>query len=493
MSTKSKSNLARQVRANRDAVHPGLLPEEREARGRTRREDLSRNDLGELEVQKRKIDVVRTLKRYEEHRVPELLVEKYRRMLVSPFAFFRGSVGVMVADFMRLPNTGLMVQLGGDAHVQNLGSFAGPDGRLVFDINDFDETHAGPWEWDVKRMAASLVLAGRESGHRRSDCSLAVKTMVLTYRQAVAELAGLPLLAAARTRTHLHKSAQPLSAAIQQSRRAQPLDLIMKYTTRERNGRVIFKDTPPNLRRATEEERKALLTALPDYRKSLPPDRRHLFDFFEGSDAAFKIVGTGSVGLRDWVILMFGNGVKDPLFLQVKQEVESAYTSALWPSVHDHQGQRVVDGQRRIQPFWDLLLGWTTIGPHQYLVRQLNDQKGSIDLQNLRGVGLRQLAVAAGTLLGHGHGRSGDAIDLLGYLGNGEKVADAIAKFALSYADLVDADFKVFQDAVASGELKGPTPPELVKTRKGAKKKPAKKPSAKEKPAKKQAAKTAHK
>jgi uncharacterized protein (DUF2252 family) len=471
---KVKSRQGRQVRANQDAVHKGP-PEIRAARGRTQRESLSRSVLGELEVEKRKVDVVGILKKYEANRVPELIPEKYQRMSVSPFAFFRGSVGLMVADFQRLPHTDITVQLGGDAHVQNLGSFAGPDGRLVFDMNDFDETHAGPWEWDVKRMGASLVLAGRESGHGRSGCSLAVETMVSTYRAAVAELACLPLLVAARTRTHLELDAEPLSAAIQQSRRALPLDLIAKYTTRDLGGRVIFKDTPPNLRRATESERKALIAALPAYRKSLPPDRRHMFDFFEATDAAFKIVGTGSVGTRDWVVLMFGNGIKDPLFLQVKQEVESAYTSALWPSLHDHQGQRVVDGQHRIQAFSDLLLGWTTIGPYQYVVRQLNDHKGSVDLQNLRGDGLRELAAAAGTLLGHGHGRSGDAIELLGYLGNGEKVAGAITKFALGYANLVDADFKVFQDAIATGALHGPKPArKTVNTSKAVKRSAAK-------------------
>jgi uncharacterized protein (DUF2252 family) len=470
---KIKSSQGRQVRANRDTVHKGA-PDARVARGRTQRESLSRSALSELEVEKRKVDVVGILKKYEANRLAELIPEKYRRMSLSPFAFFRGSVGLMVADFQRLPHTEMMVQLCGDAHVQNLGSFAGPDGRLVFDMNDFDETHAGPWEWDVKRMAASLVLAGRESGHGRSGCSLAVETMVSTYRAAVAELACLPLLVAARTRTHLDVDAQPLSAAIQQSRRALPLDLIAKYTTKEPDGRVIFKDTPPNLRRANDSERKGLIAALPAYRRSLPPDRRHMFDFFEATDAAFKIVGTGSVGTRDWVVLMFGNGVKDPLFLQVKQEEESAYTSALWPSGHDHQGQRVVDGQHRIQAYSDLLLGWTTIGPFQYLVRQLNDHKGGIDIQNLRGDGLRELAAAAGTLLGHGHGRSGDAIELLGYLGNGEKVADAITRFALGYANLVDADFKVFQHALATGTLRGPKPPlKAVGKSTAAKKNPA--------------------
>jgi uncharacterized protein (DUF2252 family) len=218
-------------------------------------------------------------------------------------------------------------------------------------------------------------------------------------------------------------------------------------------GHTIFVDLPPVLRRASDTERRAVLAALPHYRRTLAPERQHFFDYFSPADVAFKIVGTGSVGLRDWVVLMFGNGEQDPLFLQVKQEVGSAYSSALCPSQHDHQGQRVVDGQRRIQAFSDLLLGWTTVGKHQYLVRQLNDHKGSIDLAHLHGDGLRSLAEVAGELLAHGHGRAGDAREILGYLGNGEKVSDSITAFAHEYAALVEADFKVFRAALKKGQL----------------------------------------
>ena len=440
------------VAANDRPVHPGPS-DKRLKRGRVRRDTISRSALGEVHASARKIDVVATLRQAHVGRVPTLLAEKYRRMSVSPFAFFRGSVGLMVADFGRLPHTGIHTQLCGDAHLQNLGSFEAPDGRIVFDINDFDETIAGPWEWDVKRMATSIVLAGRESEHGRSGCSLAVETLLASYRESMATLAKLPILEAARLRTHLNQGVTPISAALNQSRRARPLDLLKNYTTRAKDGRIVFSDLPPALRRASNSERRAVLAALPEYRCTLSPEHRHFFDFYAPIDVAFKIVGTGSVGLRDWVVLMLGSSDRDPLFLQIKQEVHSAYATILGASRHDHQGQRVVDGQRRIQALSDLLLGWTTIAKYQYLVRQLNDHKGSIDLANLRGDGLRSLAEVAGRLLAHGHARAGDALEILGYLGNGEKVSDSITRFAHDYVAFVDADFKVFRAALRKGLL----------------------------------------
>jgi uncharacterized protein (DUF2252 family) len=434
------------VAVNTTLVERGNL-EQRFHRGRAHRETLSRASLGEIQAAKRKIDVLGILLEAEKNKLPELLPVKYKRMSLSPFAFFRGSVGLMVADLARLPHTSITVQLCGDAHVQNLGSFAGPDGRLLFDVNDFDETIAGPWEWDAKRLATSIVLAGRDSGHRKASCTKAVAAFGAAYQAAIAELANMPLLAAARHRANRDKS-KPVSGAIAQSRRAQPFDLLQKYTTTDGAGGIVFHETLPGLRRASAKEKAAALAALPAYRQSLDPARRHIFDFFQPVDVAFKIVGTGSVGLRDWVVLMFGNGPSDALFLQIKQEVESAYTKALGRTCHDHQGQRVVDGQRRIQAQSDLLLGWTSIGKYQYLVRQLNDHKGSIDIKKLKGEGLHDLATVAGELLAQGHARSGDAVEILGYLGNGDRVTQSLIEFALGYADLVTKDFEVFKKAI---------------------------------------------
>jgi uncharacterized protein (DUF2252 family) len=420
--------------------------------GRDRRNQLSRLKLGDVRKQKRGFDPIQLLLASGEGRVPELLPVKYARMNVSPFAFFRGAVPIMAADLASQSHTGLMVQLCGDAHLQNLGCFEGPDGRLVFDINDFDETIAGPWEWDVKRMAVSVVLAGFDAGHNGGTCLSAAETFAGAYCQTLEQLAEEPILAAARFQIHRIKKAQPVSAALEQAKRASPCDLLAKYTEGSRRG-IRFRDIEHQIWRLEDGERQAVLQALPRYRESLAPERLHWFEFFAAKDVAFKIVGTGSVGLRDYVVLMQGNGSKDPLFLQIKQEVASAYTPYLKHASFANQGRRVVEGQRRIQPQSDLLLGWTRIGNHDYLVRHLNDHKGKIDLENLRGAGLSGLAVIAGELLARGHARSGDALAIKGYIGSCGKILKSIAKFAADYADLTVADFKAFQKAIAEGRI----------------------------------------
>ena len=422
--------------------------------GRDRRNKLSRTKLGEVQSKKRSFDPIALLLKSTEGRVPELLPIKYKRMSVSPFAFFRGAVSIMAADLAAEPNTELMVQLCGDAHVQNLGSFEAPDGRIIFDINDFDETIAGPWEWDVKRMAASLVLAGFESGHGRPGCSEAVEIFATAYCDAIEELADEPILMAARHQIHRLQKAQAVSAALRQAQRACPLDLLKKYTVKNGQGHTQFKKVEGVLWRLGPKERQEVQNGLPQYRESLTPDRLHLFDFFRPLDYAFKIVGTGSVGLRDYVVLMDGNGKKDPLFLQIKQEVHSAYAPYLKEPRHTHEGQRVAEGQRRIQALSDLLLGWTRIEGRDYLVRQLNDHKGSIDLDQLRGVGLNSLAEVAGELLARGHARSGDALAIKGYVGSAEKTARAIVRYALGYAELTQADFDAFHKSIKQERVK---------------------------------------
>ena len=392
-----------------------------------------------------------------EGRVPKLLPIKYARMSLSPFAFFRGAVAVMAADLASKPHTKLMVQLCGDAHLQNLGSYETPDGRVVFDFNDFDETIAGPWEWDVKRMAASIALAAPESGHSGASTEEAVYTFVRGYAATIEELAALPILVAARHQVHRLGKASAISAALQQAERARPIDLLKKYTAPGANAKPRFRSLEHVLWRIQGETRQQVLDCLPLYRSSLPPERVHLFDAFRPLDVAFKIVGTGSVGLRDYVVLMEGNGKRDPLFLQIKQEVESAYAPYL-PGGHlKHQGTRVAEGQRRIQPVSDLLLGWTHIGGHDYLVRQLNDHKGSVDLAKLRGKGLNQLANVAGRLLARGHARSGDALAITGYIGKFDKVVETIVRFGRDYAALSEADFEKFKKSAKDKTAKSKT------------------------------------
>jgi uncharacterized protein (DUF2252 family) len=401
-----------------------------------------------------KFDPIELLLSATEGRVPALLPIKYARMSASPFAFFRGAVAIMAADLASQPHTDLIVQLCGDAHVQNLGSFEAPDARVVFDINDFDETVSGPWEWDVKRMAASIVLAGFESNHRQPACALAVESFAVSYCRWIEELAEEPILVAARHQIHRIAKVQAVSAALQQAQRATPADLLRKYTETGSRGQRHFKRVEHVLWRLRGKQRKDVLDALPFYRESLASESLHLFDFFETRDVAFKVVGTGSVGLRDYVVLMEGNGEEDPLFLQIKQEVASAYAPYLKGAHYSHQGQRVTEGQRKIQPQSDLLLGWTRIGEHDYLVRQLNDHKGSVDLTALTGNGLSSLSGVAGELLARGHARSGDALTIKGYIGSYDKVVKAIVHYALEYAALAQADFELFKKAVKEERVK---------------------------------------
>ncbi len=422
--------------------------------GRNQRERLSRSKLGDLRGHKRAFNPIELLLSTTEGRVPALLPIKYSRMSASPFSFFRGAVSIMAADLASQPHTGLMVQLCGDAHVQNLGSFEAPDARVVFDINDFDETVPGPWEWDVKRMAASIVLAGFESSHRRSACAVAVEVFAASYCKWIEELAEQAILVAARHQIHRVGKIQAVSSALQQAERARPSDLLRKYTETNSRGQRHFKKVEHILWRIQGKQKQGVLDALPSYRDSLAPDRLHLFSFFETRDVAFKVVGTGSVGLRDYVVLMDGNGPDDPLFLQIKQEVASAYAPYLKNTHYSHQGQRVAEGQRKIQSQSDLLLGWTRIGEHDYLVRQLNDHKGGVDLAALTGSGLSSLGTIAGELLARGHARSGDALTIKGYIGSCGKVVKAIVQYGLEYAAVAQADFELFQKAVKQGRVK---------------------------------------
>ena len=428
--------------------------QQRAKEGREHRNHISRSKLGDVGPRKRTFQAISVLLSATEGRVSSLLPIKYGRMATDPFAFFRGSVSIMAADFSNEPNTGIQVQLCGDAHVQNLGCFATPDGKLVFDINDFDETAPGPWEWDVKRMAASVVLAGEQSGHGSSACGTAAERFVASYCRTIEMLADQALLDAARHQIHRVRKSGAVAAAWQQAARATPCDLLKKYTDKGSSNGPQFREIQHQLWRVNGKERQGVLDSLALYRESLAPERVHLFDFFKPVDVAFKIVGTGSVGLRDYVVLMDGNGPEDPLFLQIKQEVASAYAPYLRGLHFSNQGQRVVIGQHRIQPLSDLILGWTRIGEHDYLVRQLNDHKGSIDLDKLRGEGLSGLADVAGELLARGHTRSGDAVKIKGYIGAPGKVVKSIAKYGMAYAEIAHRDFDDFKKAIKSGRIK---------------------------------------
>jgi uncharacterized protein (DUF2252 family) len=418
------------------------------------RKKLKRSEHSKWEAGRRSYDPIDLLIAANRDRIPALVPIKMGRMAASPFGFFRGSVPLMAADLATLPVTSIKAQICGDAHVRNLGFFAAPDGRLIFDLNDFDETIWGPWEWDVKRLATSLMLAGREAGNSDRLCKQAVQVLMTRYREAMHRFASMSSLELARFRVHRFWG-DPIHAALRKAERATHLQSLAKLTVARRDGSRIFQQRKPFLARTSKSLASEIQRALQSYRNTLAPERQHLLSFYRPADTAFKVVGTGSVALHDYVVLYFGNGSQDPLFLQVKEEPPSSYAQFLHkaPSVVN-QGQRVVEGQRRMQAQSDLLLGWTRFGGRDYLVRQLSDHKATIDDKDLQGKGLLSYAHATGEILAKGHARSGDPCALSAYIGCGAKLDKAIVKFAAAYADQVTLDYERFRDAIRGGRIK---------------------------------------
>ncbi len=421
-------------------------PEERRNLGQARRKQLGRQQHCELNPKARKTPAADLLARSMRGRVPALIPFKYKLMAESPFGYFRGAVPVMAADLAVLPSTGIMTQLCGDAHVRNLGAYAAPDGRLVFDINDFDETIRGPFEWDLKRMAASLVLCGRGSGHKEAAAREAVEKCIERYAAQMRAFAQMPSLEVGRFQVHRLGQVAPVRQALMKAERGTPLhtlDQLTEPASAAPGAERQFRQVKPTLTRVTGSQAKLVLASLGLYRQMLEPQRQHLLSLYRPVDVAFKVVGTGSVGLRDYCVYFEGNGAADPLFLQIKEEPTSAYTAYL-PDAQPphHNGQRVAEGQRAMQLQSDPFLGWTHMAGRDYLVRQLNDHKGSIELEDLSGDGLVAYAEVCGELLARGHARSGDPLILAGYLGSGDGFADALARFGSLYADQTEKDWK---------------------------------------------------
>jgi uncharacterized protein (DUF2252 family) len=323
---------------------------------------------------------------------------------------------------------------------------------LVFDINDFDETMPGPWEWDVKRLATSLVLSGREAGQSAGACKEAVESFAAEYRKSVNHCSKLTVLESARYTVQRHMEAGPLLELLTKAERATPQHTLEKLT-QSRDGARRFKEEKPLLTGVSNKARRDVLTALEAYGDTLSHERHHFFERYQPVDVAFKVVGTGSVGTRDYIILCFGNGSEDPLFLQMKEEPPSAYAQYLKAQIPRNHGERVVQGQRLMQAQSDIFLGWTRMDGRDYLVRQLADHKAAIDAENLKGCGLTEYAKMCGEVLGKGHARSGDACVLDGYCGDDEKLDNAIAEFAVAYADQSTADYELFTNAVKRGRL----------------------------------------
>src|SRR5271154_5962318 len=410
------------------AIKHVLAPTERRAFGQSRRKQVRRQEQKRWSGAVRQTDPIDALAVSAVGRVPALLAIRWQRMAASPFGFFRGAVPIMAADLAVLPHTGIFCQLCGDAHVRNLGAFAAPDGRLVFDINDFDETIRAPFEWDLKRLATSLVVAGRELSIKRAQSEEAIYGFIARYRKYVEMFAKMPVLEMARYQVHRLQRITPVSTALLKAERSTPMHTLEQLTVPETSrgeetGRRIFKEAKPLLTRLSSAQARAVHASAHEYKKNLLPERQHFFSQYRPIDVGFKVVGTGSVGLRDYLVYFEGNGRGDPLFLQIKEEPNSAYAKYIEYHGPHHQGERVANGQRAMQFASDPFLGWTTIGHRQYLVRQLNDHKASIELEELKGPGLLEYADMCGELLARGHSRSGDANMLAGYIGGGGRFA----------------------------------------------------------------------
>jgi uncharacterized protein (DUF2252 family) len=439
---------------------------ERFALGQERRKLMGRVRHRVWSVKDRRENPLKLLDASTKGRVPALVALKNELMSVSPFAYFRGAVPVMAYDFSLVGNTGICNQLCGDAHVRNLGAFAGPDGRLEFDLNDFDETIVAPFEWDVKRMATSLVLAGRTAGSKNLQCREAAAVFLERYRTMMAAFARMPVLEVARYKVHRLGNVSPVAGILRMAERATPMHTLSVLTEVEgavpvggRKGakkavkgavvvrpQRVYKTLPPTLTRVKGALAEQVVGSLAMYSESLQPQRRHFLEQYRPVDVAFKVVGTGSVGLRDYCIYMEGNGRKDPLFLQIKEEVASGYApyvaGARGRKAKQHQGQRVVRGEQAMQLQSDPFLGWTTMDGREYLVRQLNDHKASIQLEDLKSTGLMEYASVCGELLARGHARAGDSAMISGYLGTSTRFDDAVVRFAEIYADQTEVDWK---------------------------------------------------
>ena len=427
-------------------------PRQRLELGRSHRKQMRRADHAACPIKNRRADPIDLLKASMRGRVPALVPLKYQLMAESPFGFFRGAVPVMAYDLSLTPNSGVQTQLCGDAHVRNLGAFAAPDGKLVFDINDFDETICGPFEWDLKRMATSILLAARSLGGRDSASTEAMMTFLAHYRTTMLRFTRMGLLDVARYQVHRLNSVTPLSSIFRIAERATPLHSLETLTkpAGPRTSHLeqlpaplrIFRNDPPSLRRLCEADAQHVLHSLKEYAATLLPERRHLLAQYTPVDIAFKVVGTGSVGLRDYCIFFRGNGPTDPLFLQIKEEPGSAYAPYLAaPSNIEHQGRRVAEGQRAMQLQSDPFLGWTTIEGRDYVVRQLNDHKASLKIATLKPQALVEYAKVCGELLARGHARPGDPATLAGYIGRSPRFDEAVARFATTYAEQTEKDW----------------------------------------------------
>ncbi|MFJ2932665.1 DUF2252 domain-containing protein [Streptomyces sp. NPDC087219] len=435
-------------------------PSERADRGRAARKHVPRSSHGRWIPSAQRPDPIDVLERQAKDRLPDLAPLRYGRMAASPFAFLRGAAAVMAADLAAQRHTGLTVQLCGDAHLLNFGVYASPERTLLFDVNDFDETLPGPFEWDVKRLAASVTVAALQNGSSRAKARRAALVAVESYRTTMRRLADLGEL----TVWYERIAADDLVPLVRRDERARfenrlararrrtSLHALAKLTETDATGARHFVDDPPLLERTTDIDRVTLGKIFNDYRSSLAEERRVLLDRYRFLEAARKVVGVGSVGTRCFVLLLEGRDDGDPLLLQIKEAGRSVLEPYLEPSPYAHQGRRVVYGQRLTQAASDIFLGWMT-GPEQrhFYWRQLRDMKGSAEVETMSPAMLRDYARLCGRALARAHARSGDRIAIAAYLGGSDVFDRAVADFSLAYAGQNADDYAALGGAIAAG------------------------------------------
>jgi uncharacterized protein (DUF2252 family) len=455
-----------------------LTPAERADRGRAMRRDVPRSSHAALEHSGARVDPIELLEQQAETRVAELVPIRYGRMLVSPFTFYRGAALIMASDLAgATPRTGLEVQCCGDAHLSNFGVFASAERRLVFDINDFDETLPGPWEWDVKRLAASMLIAAQDRGDTPADQERVVLETVAEYRLAMRGFAEMKNLEVWYAQLDIDETMQLIAEQLTPKMVKQTSKALAKARTRDSfsafskltrviDGEPRFIADPPlivPIDELEEDGREKLFDALHErmsaYRSSLPHERRILIEQFHLTDFARKVVGVGSVGTRAWIALLFGADENEPLLLQMKEAERSVLERFVTRSRFANHGRRVVTGQRLMQASSDIFLGWLRVdagfdgGARDFYVRQLKDWKGSAEIEQMTPKGLAAYGRMCGWTLARAHARSGDRIAIAAYLGGGASFERAIVQFSQAYAEQNRRDYDALSEAVASGRI----------------------------------------
>jgi len=463
-------------------VMPHLTVSERVARGKAARAEVPRSSHAIFEPPATRADPLELLEQQATTRVPELVPIRYGRMLVSPFTFYRGAARIMAHDLAATPRSGLNVQCCGDAHLSNFGVFASPERRLVFDVNDFDETLPGPWEWDVKRLAVSMLIAATNNGYSRKDQDRVVLDTVARYRTAMTEFAGMKNLDVWYAHLDMEATIKELGAQVKPAMlkrtekslaKARTKDSMFAFSklTRAVDGEIRIVDESPLIvpihQLGDSESRDKLFEGLHEllrgYRETLEFDRRVLLEQFELMDFARKVVGVGSVGTRAWIALLLGRDGQDPLFLQMKEAEASVLEEFLGPSEFANHGERVVVGQRLMQATSDIFLGWLHVTSgldgkaRDFYGRQLKDWKGSAEIEQMVPRGMAIYGELCGWTLARAHARSGDRIAIAAYLGGGSTFDKAILEFSKAYAEQNERDYQRLTAAVTSGELAAQT------------------------------------